>query len=152
MTDSFSRRDFTKLASAALSGMVAGAMLTGCDPGTKDKTAAKDAKDSKEKLAAATGEKHACRGLNECKGQGADAKNACAGQGTCATVAHHSCGGQNECKNLGGCGTTPGSNECKGQGGCAVPMTHGDAWDRARVAFEARMKAASKTVGPAPKK
>ena len=143
MRDPLSRRDFSKLASAALSGMVAGALLTGCDPG---------AKDAKDKAVAAGGAKNACRGLNECKGQGGDGKNGCAGQGTCATTAHHSCGGQNDCKNLGGCGTTPGTNECKGQGGCGVPMSHGDAWDRARVAFEARMKATNKTVGAAPKK
>ena len=29
--------------------------------------------------------KHACKGLNACKGQGADGKNSCKGQGSCAT-------------------------------------------------------------------
>ncbi|MFY9288778.1 MAG: hypothetical protein WAO98_09795 [Alphaproteobacteria bacterium] len=30
-------------------------------------------------------EKHACKGLNSCKGQGKDGKNACKGHGSCAT-------------------------------------------------------------------
>lgn len=30
-------------------------------------------------------EKHACKGQNSCKGQGADGKNACKGLGSCAT-------------------------------------------------------------------
>lgn len=30
-------------------------------------------------------EKHACKGMNSCKGQGADGKNACKGHGSCAT-------------------------------------------------------------------
>ena len=30
-------------------------------------------------------EKHACKGQNACKGQGADGKNACKGHGSCAT-------------------------------------------------------------------
>jgi hypothetical protein len=29
--------------------------------------------------------KHACKGLNACKGQGADHKNSCKGKGSCAT-------------------------------------------------------------------
>ncbi len=29
--------------------------------------------------------KHACKGLNSCKGQGADHKNSCKGKGSCAT-------------------------------------------------------------------
>ena len=35
--------------------------------------------------AAASKEKHACKGQNSCKGNGADGKNACKGQGSCAT-------------------------------------------------------------------
>ncbi len=30
-------------------------------------------------------EKHACKGQNSCKGQGADHKNSCKGKGSCAT-------------------------------------------------------------------
>jgi uncharacterized membrane protein len=32
-----------------------------------------------------TKEKHACKGKNSCKGQGADGKNSCKGKGSCAT-------------------------------------------------------------------
>ena len=37
-------------------------------------------------------EKHACKGMNECKGQGG-----------CAVEGKNSCRGQNECKGQGGC-------------------------------------------------
>lgn len=30
-------------------------------------------------------EKHACKGMNSCKGQGADGKNDCKGKGSCRT-------------------------------------------------------------------
>ncbi|MBK8097540.1 MAG: hypothetical protein IPK26_10550 [Planctomycetes bacterium] len=73
-------------------------------------------------------EKHACKGMNTCKGKGGcgatKAKNECAGKGECATVAHHGCATKNECKGQGGCGATKGKNECKGKGGCAVPVKH----------------------------
>jgi len=99
---------------------------------------------------AAGGEVHACRGLNACKGQGVGGDNSCAGQGTCATASAHSCSGQNECKGQGGCDENPGSNACKGQGGCEVPIKKADTWQKAREAFEARMKEAGKEVGAAP--
>ncbi len=78
--------------------------------------------------------KHACKGMNECKGQGGcttasndcAGKNECKGLGGCATVAHHDCAGKNECAGLGGCKTATnecaGKNECTGKGGCAVPV------------------------------
>lgn len=138
------RRQFTHLVGAAFGGLVAGSTV-GCGDNPKDGSAAGG---SSAPADAAAKVVHACRGLNECKGQGADGKNACAGQGTCANVKHHSCGGQNECKNLGGCGTLAGANACKGQGGCAVPLEH--AWDTARKHFEKRMKDAGKTFGDAP--
>ena len=136
MRDSISRRDFHKLTSAALGGMVAGTMI-GCTSEVKE-------------AKAAPAEPHACRGLNECKGQGADKKNACAGQGTCSTAKEHACGGQNECKHQGGCGEAPGYNDCKTKGGgCAVPMK--DAmWDKARKYFEDQMKKEGKQIGAAP--
>lgn len=63
-------------------------------------------------------DKHACKGLNGCQGQGADGKNACKGKGSCASKEYrHSCAGQNACKGQG----AGGKNECKGKGGCAVP-------------------------------
>ena len=135
----FDRRRFQQLVGAAFGGLVVGSTV-GC---------AGDKQNASGSAVAAV-EKHACRGLNLCKGQGADGKNACAGQGSCTNVAHHTCGGQNECKNLGGCGTAAGGNECKGQGGCAVPLTHEGAWPAARKHFEDRMKAAGKTFGAAP--
>jgi hypothetical protein len=133
MKDSLSRRDFYKLTSAALGGMAVGTLL-GCSSGTKEAKAADDL--------------HACRGLNSCKGLGADSKNACAGQGTCAT-AHHACAQQNDCKHQGGCGETPGENDCKTKGGCEVPIS-GDMWAKARAKFESRMKEQGKEIGAAP--
>jgi hypothetical protein len=63
-------------------------------------------------------DKHACKGLNGCQGQGADGKNACKGKGSCASKEYrHSCAGQNACKGQG----QGGKNECKGKGACAVP-------------------------------
>jgi hypothetical protein len=60
-------------------------------------------------------EKHVCKGMNACKGQGG-----------CATSAKHDCKGHNACKGLGGCKTgdngCAGKNSCKGKGGCAVPL------------------------------
>lgn len=138
------RRDFHRLTAAAFGGVLAGA-AAGC--GTKE--AAKDLPTPKAESTAAAdagkAEPHACRGLNSCKSD----KNDCAGRATCATVSHD-CAEMNSCKYLGGCGRNPGANECKGQGGCHVPMSHGDAWDRARKAFEERRKAAGKEFGPAP--
>ena len=143
----YTRRDFHKLSAAALSGiMAAGTIGCGSQP---------DAKTGDAGAAPAEGEdtstvaKHACRGLNECKGQGAKGTNECAGAGTCATVEHHVCGGHNECKGQGGCGQTPGANECAGKGGCHVPMS-GGMWKKARDLFEERMKEKGVEVNPAP--
>ena len=81
------------------------------------------------------GEKHICKGHNECQGKGGCAsgnngcagKNTCKGNGGCAT-ARSSCKGQNDCKGLGGCKTAKnecaGHNECKNHGGCAVSVKH----------------------------
>jgi len=133
MPNDLSRRDFHKLTSAALAGAAAGTWI-GCSATTKEAKAAADL--------------HVCRGLNACKGQGADAKNACAGQGTCANV-QHGCAQQNACKGQGGCGETPGENDCKTKGGCEVPVS-GEMWTKARAKFEARMKTQGKEVGVAP--
>jgi hypothetical protein len=136
------RRGFHKLSLAALSGMLAGTSW-GC---SGDKPAAPEAS-----AVAQTGKEwHLCRGLNDCKSKGADGKNACAGQGTCASASvHHDCGQQNACKGQGGCGESVGQNECKGQGGCAVPlMDH--AWETARKRFEESMDKQGEPVGAAP--
>ena len=149
----YSRRDFNRLAIAAVGGMMAG--LGGATQTVHADDKDKDGKDKKEKK-----EVHVCRGLNSCKGQGADIDldgdgkadvNACAGQGACATAKHITCGGQNDCKGQGGCGETPGENDCKEQGHCHVPLMD-SAWKKARSRFEARMKKKEKEFGEAPAK
>lgn len=162
-----SRRDFNRLSMAAFGGVVAGTFAgcadEGADPApasapAPDAGAAPDGSDTtategeeagepaaEETASLLMGEKHVCRGLNQCK---SDA-NACAGQGTCATFAAHECGTHNECKGQGGCGDKPGENACKGMGKCAVPLKE-HAWGKARANFEAAMTAAGKEAGPAP--
>jgi hypothetical protein len=110
---------YGKLTAAAVAGMLAGAPLTGCSSGEKkDSGGASKAGD--------TATKHACKGLNACKGQGADGKNECKTKGTCASADFkHECKGKNMCKSAGGCKTDAnacaGQNACKEKGGCAVP-------------------------------
>lgn len=152
------RREFNRLAVAAFGGVVAGS-LAGCQqqpPAANSGTGAGgttpapgDSSAGETAVSLLLVEPHVCRGLNTCKGMGASKENACAGQGTCASVEHHQCGGQNACKGQGGCGAHPGENSCKGEGHCAVPlMDH--AWGPARKNFEAAMKAAGKEFGAAP--
>lgn len=143
VSDSLNRRDFSKLTLAALGGAVAGTTMGAKALMAEDKDEKKEEEKKKEI--------HVCRGLNSCKGNGGDGKNACAGQGICATAKGQECGGQNACKNQGGCGETPGENACKGKGKCHVPLTD-KAWKTARKNFEARMKKAKKEFGPAPEK
>jgi len=87
--------------------------------------------------------RHACMGLNACKGQGRTRDNACAGQGYCSTalrynyaepskplVADHTCHVLNACNGQGGCGLygtgeeqdSPGANACATLGSCATPI------------------------------
>jgi len=136
------RRDFQRLTAAAVGGLLAGAAL-GCSASVAD--------EKKKKKNPLLKEPHVCRGLNMCKGKAADKKNACAGQGTCATAKAHACDGMNKCRGEGGCGAKPGENECKEKGGCAVPLSS-KAWKKARARFEALMKKEGKKVGPAPPK
>jgi hypothetical protein len=156
------RRRFHQLTLAAFSGVLAGT-AAGCNNGgdaPADKPAtgtnppnAGDAPKlalTDEQVKLLTDEIHACRGLNACKGKGRSKENACAGQGTCASVADHDCGTLNECATQGGCGATAGINECKGKGGCHVPLMAG-AWQQARSAFEVAMQKVGKDVGAAPK-
>lgn len=133
-----SRRDFGRLTAAAFGGVLLGSTLIG------------RAADSEGKAAPAGDDKHVCRGLNTCKGKGKGGNNSCAGMGNCATADAHSCKGENACKGQGGCGGKAGENSCKGTGGCDVPLKE-KSWKKARKAFEAKMKAAGKTVGEAPK-
>jgi hypothetical protein len=155
-----SRRDFHRLATAALGGVVAG-VIAGCGDGAAKPTQKSDAVGTPAASKTTTSTAgtapvattaialHACRGLNECKGQGKDHKNACAGQGSCFTVTHE-CSGQNDCKNQGGCGGTNGFNDCKGKGGCGHFPIQDKIWKKARDKFESRMAEAKKKVGPAP--
>ncbi|WP_437223429.1 hypothetical protein SH661x_003215 [Planctomicrobium sp. SH661] len=152
------RRNFHQLAAAAFGGLISGS-LAGCPGGTPEAGSTKNEPGGSAAHPEAAGESvslllqepHVCRGLNMCKNQGKSKENACAGQGTCASVADHGCAQQNECKGQGGCGANPGENACKGMGGCHIPlMDH--AWDSARKNFEAAMKNAGKEVGPAPAK
>ena len=132
------RRQFHHLTAAALGGLVAGATL-GCGGNAQP-------------VANAPGgatDKHLCRGLNECKGQGAGGKNDCRGQGECATVEHHSCGTENTCKGLGGCGASVGTNDCAGKGGCKVPLME-SAWDTMRQRLEDKWTKATQKFAPAP--
>ena len=135
------RREFNKLTAAAFGGLVAGTTAGGLSALADDEK--KDDKDKKEI--------HVCRGLNQCKGHDPSGKNACAGQGACATAKAHECAGMNACKGQGGCGEKPGENKCKEMGKCAVPLSD-KTWKVARASFEKRMKAAKKEFGPAPKK
>ncbi len=150
------RRDFGKLAGAALAGMAA-ATAGGCGPAataTGDAPAAPTAEAPADAPAPATENKlalHLCRGLNECKGQGQGGDNDCAGKGNCATVAEHLCGGQNDCKGWGGCGSNPAENDCKGMGHCAVPLMD-SAWKKVRQKFEKQMADKGVSVGAAPPK
>jgi hypothetical protein len=147
------RRDFHKLSAAAFGGLIAGTVV-GCgqDPSKSlGKLDLKPKVDPASAKAVAAGQpQHACRGLNECKGQGRNHKNNCAGQGNCYTVTHD-CSGKNDCKYQGGCGGENGRNDCKGKGGCGhFPIAEADVWKKAREAFEGRMKKLGKTVGKAP--
>ncbi|MBI1248937.1 hypothetical protein GC197_13985 [bacterium] len=146
----YSRRDFNKLSAAALGGMVSIGAL-GCSSEGKPKPDANETSDgNNDGDTTSAVAKHACRGLNECKGQGVKGANECAGAGNCATIAHHACGGMNECKGQGGCGDTPGANECATKGHCAVPI-EGKMWDKARELFAKKMKEKGVELKPAPK-
>jgi hypothetical protein len=148
----FTRRQMTRLALAALGGLVAGC--------------GQDAKPSQGRAIGKSGpsasdqaakrpilsDPHVCRGINTCKNKGrSGTTNECAGQGHCATAAAHECQGHNACRGQGGCGEHPGENECKGKGACEVPLTD-KTWAKARATFEAAMKSAGQKFGAAPAK
>jgi hypothetical protein len=142
MKDQLNRRDFGKLTLAAFGGVLAGTLAG-------ERLLADDKKKAAPAPAAGTlslKDPHICCGLNTCKGHGKGAKNACAGQGSCATVEAHGCAGSNACAGQGESGT----NACKGQGSCGVPVA-GDNWKAARGHFEVAMTKAGKKFGAAPK-
>jgi hypothetical protein len=98
-----------------LAGLTAGTELRANTRQTSDNSMSAATQISTDKKAA---DKHACKGLNGCKGQGADGKNECKGKGSCASTEYrHGCSGKNACKGQG----PGGKNECKGKGACAVP-------------------------------
>jgi hypothetical protein len=116
------RREFTKVMGVVAAGMMAGSRALADDtkkPAAAAKTTGTPAADKPEP--------HVCKGFNKCKGQGADAKNACSGKGSCATSAKHECKAQNKCKGMGGCqggdAGCAGKNSCEGKGGCKVPLS-----------------------------
>ena len=167
------RREFAKLVTAAIAGLVAGLLLRrgAGPPAEKEKLAepSKDAGPSAEGTSTSgsaelpappagtdlkllmAGDPHVCRGLNICKAKGKDHKNACAGQGACATAESHACNGLNDCKGQGGCDGTAGINSCKGKGACAVPLKD-ETWPLARARFEQLAKGKHLKVGAAPVK
>jgi hypothetical protein len=145
----FSRRDFSKLALAALGGV-----LIGCSrkEGSKKHGSHGDIPTQRpEGESPLLSEPHVCRGLNTCKGLGVGGANDCAGQGACASAEKHTCHYVNQCKGQGGCGSHPGENACQGKGTCGVPLGDG-AWKRARKNFEQVMTTAGKKFGAAPSK
>lgn len=138
---SVSRRDFSKLATVAVGGMIAGSRAAMGQEAKDDEGFPVDPKLLLE-------DPNVCRGLNTCSGKG-KGDHSCAGQSACATVEAHSCHGTNDCKGQGGCGGYPGQNACKEQGQCAVPLGK-DTWSIARKQFEQLMKATGKEFGKAP--
>src|SRR4051794_35883087 len=112
------RRDFQKLAMAALGGLVAGAAAHADEKkdAAKDKDDKKEPKPKDEKKEPLLQEPHVCRGLNTCKGLGKGGKNDCAGTSACATAKAHTCGGENACRGLGGLGGEPRGKKRKGEG------------------------------------
>jgi len=121
------------LLSIAVAGLLSGAIGSSCGKHEDSKAPAVAATQSTDPAAMGL-PKHACKSMNECKGQGGckagDAgcagKNSCKSKGGCATVARHGCAGKNDCKALGGCSSgdagCAGKNTCKGKGGCGVPV------------------------------
>ena len=173
------RRDFSKLTIAAFGGIVAGTTI-GCggdddgggnagggddaitgadyagDPSKMmDDSGATDDSAGGDSVADADdspllSEPHVCRGMNACMNKGQSKENACAGQGTCHTLADtHTCHGENDCKGQGGCEDTAGQNACKGMGNCNVPLGE-DAWKTARAALKDALEKKGKTLGDAP--
>ncbi len=138
------RRDFEKLSLAAFGGILAGA-------GAAFAADEEEEKPKKKEKNPLLSDPHVCRGLNTCKSKGKGKKNACAGQGDCATAEAHTCHAENACKGQGGCGEHPGENACKGKGECGVPLSD-KAWAKARKKFEQLMKADGKKFGEAPAK
>ncbi len=164
MKDStLSRRELSRLAVAALGGLVTGA-LAGCTKQPSEASAKQPSESGKSqspspatansdaKASLLLNDPHVCRGINTCKNKGKKGTtNDCAGQAHCATVPAHDCNGTNDCKGQGGCNDHPGENECKGKGACQVPLSD-KTWPKARKRFEELMTNAGEKFGSAPAK
>ena len=109
----------TMIAGAAIAGLMSGSFAVTAHAVQSSSRAGVSLEMGKKTAA----NKHACAGLNSCKGQGADGKNECKGKGSCATYDKHACAGKNSCKGQG----AGGKNECKGKGSCQVPPKPHDA-------------------------
>ncbi len=76
---------------AAMSGLLGGTIARAAAP--QDTTSKQDTSKAKAKASKSKVEKHACKGMNSCKGNGGcstgdngcKAKNSCKGKGGCAT-------------------------------------------------------------------
>jgi len=132
-----SRREFGKLTVAVAAGLCAGAELA---------PASGNRRDVPNPILS---DPHICRGLNTCRGKGADRRNNCAGTGACATARAHPCKGHNDCRGQGGCDAQPGENQCRGWGMCDVPLKP-MLWTKARGRFEQLMKQANRRFGAPP--
>lgn len=141
MESNVSRRDFSKLVTAAAGGILLGSSRAFGQEGSDGKKSAGVPVDPALLLE----DPNVCRGLNTCAGKG-KGDHACAGQSACATVEAHSCAGTNACKGRGGCGGYPGQNTCKETGHCAVPLSK-ETWGIARKQFEHLMKDMGKEFG-----
>src|SRR3954451_776185 len=106
----WTRRDFARLSLAALAGVSAGI----------EAAPAADRRDIEKNPLLS--DPHVCKGLNTCRGKGANRRNRCAGTGTCATARYHTCKARNDCRGQGGCDEHPGENQCGGYGQCDVPL------------------------------
>lgn len=140
-----SRRNFSKLATAAVGGILVGSRAASAQ---EKKGGAATKNEFPVDASLLLQDPNVCRGLNSCDGKG-KGDHKCAGQSSCSTVAKHSCNGMNECKGQGGCDQYPGQNTCKELGHCGVPLKK-ETWDIARKQFEQLMKDTGQKVGAAP--
>ena len=158
-----SRRGFHRLATAAFGGVLTG-ILSGCgDQAGKPQATGSQAASKSTAAGPAAATKgaavagattvamHACRGLNECKGQGKDHKNACAGQGNCFTVTHECVGKERLQKSRRLWRRRTAFNDCKGKGGCGhFPIDRQRLWKKARESLRVPHETGRQDGRPAP--
>ena len=103
-----------KLLTAALAGLFSATVLAAGSANAQDPVQGNEGTPAEGTESAQ--EKHACKGLNSCKGNSPDGKNECKGKSECSTIEKHACKGLNSCKGNG----PDGKNECKGKSECAT--------------------------------